>query len=84
VLERAIALVGSRLFGAGRVGSSLVVESVLRPSKPRRTLQSNKYKVSSMSMGQSLDVTAFPAMVEVLAQGKTLRCSKPICLFLFV
>jgi transcriptional regulator with GAF, ATPase, and Fis domain len=72
VLERAIALVGADYSALG----------VLDPAASRISLAAFKAAphASTGSIqglfdahGQSLDVTAFPAMVEVLAQGKTLR-----------
>ena len=72
VLERAIALVGADYSALG----------VLDPSGGRLSLAAFKAAphaaIESVqglidSHGKSLDITAFPAMVEVLAQGKTLR-----------
>jgi transcriptional regulator with GAF, ATPase, and Fis domain len=72
VLERAIALVGADYSALG----------VLDPAGGRISLAAFKAApeatISSVQglfdvYGQSLDVTAFPAMVEVLAQGKTMR-----------
>src|SRR5580765_8480526 len=72
VLERAIALVGADYSALG----------VLDPAGNRISLAAFKAaphasieQVQGLfdEHGQSLDVTAFPAMVEVLAQGKTLR-----------
>lgn len=72
VLERAIALVGADYSALG----------VLDPQANRISLAAFKAaphasieQVQGLldQHGQSLDVTAFPAMVEVLAQGKTLR-----------
>src|SRR6185369_13111528 len=72
VLERAIALVGADYSALG----------VLDPSGGRMSLAAFKAapeaSIGSVQglfdvYGQSLDVTAFPAMVEVLAQGKTMR-----------
>lgn len=72
VLERAIALVGADYAALG----------VLDPAERRISLAAFKaaphVTIDSVqelfeSHGQSLDVTEFPAMVEVLAQGKTLR-----------
>ena len=72
VLERAIALVAADYAALG----------VLDPAASRISLAAFKAAphASTDSIqglfeahGQSLDVTAFPAMVEVLAQGKTLR-----------
>src|ERR1051325_10039943 len=72
VLERAIALVGADYSALG----------VLDPAGGRMSLAAFKAApeatIGSVQglfdvYGQSLDVTAFPAMVEVLAQGKTMR-----------
>src|SRR5262245_24732081 len=72
VLERAIALVGADYAALG----------VLDPAGGKISLAAFKAApdaaVDSVqglfdAHGKSLDVTAFPAMVEVLAQGKTLR-----------
>jgi transcriptional regulator with GAF, ATPase, and Fis domain len=72
VLERAIALVGADYSALG----------VLDPAGGKINLAAFKAApdaaVDSIQglfdeHGKSLDVTAFPAMVEVLAQGKTLR-----------
>ncbi|HET8782874.1 MAG TPA: GAF domain-containing protein, partial [Pyrinomonadaceae bacterium] len=72
VLERAIALVGADYSALG----------VLDPAGGKINLAAFKAApdaaVDSVQglfdeHGKSLDVTAFPAMVEVLAQGKTLR-----------
>jgi transcriptional regulator with GAF, ATPase, and Fis domain len=72
VLERAIALVGADYSALG----------VLDPAGGKISLAAFKAApdaaVDSVqglfdAHGKSLDVTAFPAMVEVLAQGKTLR-----------
>jgi transcriptional regulator with GAF, ATPase, and Fis domain len=72
VLERAIALVGADYSALG----------VLDPAGGKISLAAFQAKpgaaVDSVqglfdAHGKSLDITAFPAMVEVLAQGKTLR-----------
>ena len=72
VLERAIALVGADYSALG----------VLDPDAGKINLAAFKaapdVEVEALQSlfdehGKSLDVTAFPAMVEVLAQGKTLR-----------
>jgi transcriptional regulator with GAF, ATPase, and Fis domain len=72
VLERAIALVGADYSALG----------VLDPTGGRISLAAFKAApeatIGSVQglfdvYGQSLDVTAFPAMVEVIAQGKTMR-----------
>ena len=72
VLERAIALVGADYSALG----------VLDPAGGKISLAAFKAAPDAAvdaiqelfdEHGKSLDVTAFPAMVEVLAQGKTLR-----------
>ncbi len=72
VLESAIALVGADYSALG----------VLDPAGGRISLAAFKAAphaaIDSVqglidTHGQSLDITAFPAMIEVLAQGKTLR-----------
>ena len=72
VLDRAIALVGADYSALG----------VLDPDAGKISLAAFKaapdVEVDALQSlfdehGKSLDVTAFPAMVEVLAQGKTLR-----------
>lgn len=72
VLERAIALVGADYSALG----------VLDPAGGKISLAAFKAAPGAAvdgiqglldEHGKSLDVTAFPAMVEVLAQGKTLR-----------
>ena len=72
VLERAIALVGADYSALG----------VLEPAGGKINLAAFKAAPNASvellqalfdQHGQSLDVRAFPAMVEVLAQGKTLR-----------
>jgi transcriptional regulator with GAF, ATPase, and Fis domain len=72
VLERAIALVGADYSALG----------VMDPAGGRITLAAFKAaphasteSVQSLieTYGQSLDVAQFPAMIEVLAEGKTLR-----------
>ena len=72
VLERAVALVGADYSALG----------VLDPAGGRISLAAFKAaphasieQVQGLldQHGQSLDVTAFPAMVEVLAEGKTLK-----------
>jgi GAF domain-containing protein len=71
VLERAIALVGADYCALG-VLDPAAAASVSPRSKPRRKRVESVQGLFD-AYGQSLDVTAFPAMVEVLAQGKTLR-----------
>ncbi len=72
VLERAIALVGADYSALGVLdpagGKINLAAFKSRPDAALDALQS-----LFDQHGQSLDVTAFPAMVEVLAQGKTLR-----------
>jgi len=72
VLQRAIALVGADYSALG----------VLDPAGGRITLAAFKAAPHAITdsvqglidaHGQSLDVTEFPAMMEVLAEGKTLR-----------
>jgi transcriptional regulator with GAF, ATPase, and Fis domain len=72
VLERAVALVGADYSALG----------VLDPAGGRISLAAFKAAPDAAidaiqglfdAHGKSLDVTAFPAMVEVLGQGKTLR-----------
>ena len=72
VLERAIALVGADYSALG----------VLDPAGGKISLAAFKAAPDAAvdaiqglldEHGKSLDITAFPAMVEVLAQGKTLR-----------
>src|SRR5437763_2126275 len=72
VLERALALVGADYCALG----------VLDSDEKRLTLAAFKAAPHAVTdsvrglietHGQSLDITAFPAMVEVLAQGKTLK-----------
>src|ERR1043165_2911160 len=76
VLERAIALVGADYSALG----------VLDPAASRISLAAFKAAPHATTdsiqglfdaHGQSLDVTAFPAMVDVLGQGKTLRLREP-------
>jgi transcriptional regulator with GAF, ATPase, and Fis domain len=72
VLERAIALVGADYSALGvldrAAGKISLAAFKTAPDADVETLQS-----LFDQHGQSLDVTAFPAMMEVLAQGKTLR-----------
>ena len=72
VLERAIALVGADYSALGvldPVGGRISLAAF--KAAPHASIE----QVQGLfdEHGQSLDVTAFPAMVEVLAQGKTLR-----------
>ena len=72
VLERAIALVGADYSALGvldRAASRISLAAF--KAAPHATTDSIQGLFDAH--GQSLDVTAFPAMVEVLAQGKTLR-----------
>jgi len=72
VLERAIALVGADYSALGvldrAAGKISLAAFKTAPDADVDALQS-----LFDQHGQSLDVTAFPAMMEVLAQGKTLR-----------
>ncbi|PYS42432.1 MAG: hypothetical protein DMF71_09275 [Acidobacteria bacterium] len=72
VLERALALVGADYCALG----------VLDSDEKRLTLAAFKAAPHAVTdsvrglietHGQSLDITAFPAMVEILSQGKTLK-----------
>ena len=72
VLERAIALVGADYAALGvldPVGSRISLAAF--KAAPHASI--DQVQGLFNEHGQSLDVTAFPAMVEVLAQGKTLR-----------
>jgi len=72
VLERAIALVGADYSALGvldPVGNRISLAAF--KAAPHASIE----QVQGLfdQHGKSLDITAFPAMVEVLAQGKTLR-----------
>ena len=72
VLERAIALLGADYAALGvldPVGGRISLAAF----KAAPHVETDSVQGLLASHGQSLDVTAFPAMVEVLAQGKTLR-----------
>lgn len=72
VLERAVALVGADYAALGvldPVGGRISLAAF--KAAPHVTTDSVQGLFDSY--GKSMDVTAFPAMVEVLAQGKTLR-----------
>ncbi|HEX6648420.1 MAG TPA: sigma 54-interacting transcriptional regulator [Pyrinomonadaceae bacterium] len=72
VLERAIALVGADYSAIGVMapaGSHISLAAF--KAAPEASIESVQGLLDAH--GKSLDVTAFPAMVEVLAQGKTLR-----------
>jgi GAF domain-containing protein len=72
VLERAVALVGADYSALGVLdpaGSRISLAAF--KAAPQAAIESVQGLLDSY--GKSLDVTAFPAMVEVLAQGKTLR-----------
>ena len=72
VLERAVALVGADYSALGVLdpaGNRISLAAFI--AAPHASIE----QVQGLfdQHGQSLDITAFPAMVEVLAQGKTLR-----------
>ena len=72
VLERAIALVGADYSALGVLdpaGGRLSLAAF--KAAPHAAIDSVQGLINTH--GQSLDITAFPAMIEVLAQGKTLR-----------
>jgi transcriptional regulator with GAF, ATPase, and Fis domain len=72
VLERAITLVGADYSALGvldPVGGRLSLAAF--KAAPHAAVDAVQGLIDTH--GQSLDITAFPAMVEVLAQGKTLR-----------
>lgn len=72
VLERAIALVGADYSALGVLDRDAGKIS-LAAFKAAPNASVDMLEGLFDEHGQSLDVTAFPAMVEVLAQGKTLR-----------
>lgn len=72
VLERAIALVGADYAALG-VLDPVEGRISLAAFKAAPHVTTDSVQGLFASHGQSLDVTAFPAMVEVLAEGKTLR-----------
>ena len=72
VLDRAVALVGADYSALGvldATGSRISLAAF--KAAPEASIESIQGLFDAH--GKSLDVTAFPAMVEVLAQGKTLR-----------
>ena len=72
VLDRAVALVGADYSALGvldAAGNSISLAAF--KAAPDASIESVQALFDAH--GKSLDVTAFPAMVEVLAQGKTLR-----------
>jgi len=72
VLERAIALVAADYSALG-VLDPVASRISLAAFKAAPHASTDSIQGLFEAHGQSLDVTAFPAMVEVLAQGKTLR-----------
>ncbi len=72
VLERAIALVGAD-YGALGVLDPLGGKISLAAFSAAPHAATDSVRGLIEAHGQSLDVTAYPAMVEVLAEGKTLR-----------
>jgi len=72
VLERAVALVGADYSALGVLDSTgSRISLVAFKAAPQAAIESVQGLLDAH--GKSLDVTAFPAMVEVLGQGKTLR-----------
>jgi transcriptional regulator with GAF, ATPase, and Fis domain len=72
VLERAVALVGADYSALGVMDRNANrINLAAFKASPHASIEQVQHLVEQH--GQSLDVTAFPAMVEVLAQGKTLR-----------
>jgi len=72
VLERAVALVGADYSALGVLdGNANRISLAAFKAAPHASIEQVQGLLDQH--GQSLDVTAFPAMVEVLAQGKTLR-----------
>ncbi len=72
VLERAIALVGADYSALGvldKAGGRITLAAF--KASPHATTDSVQGLIDTH--GQSLDVTQFPAMMDVLAEGKTLR-----------
>ncbi|PYS45865.1 MAG: hypothetical protein DMF68_20955 [Acidobacteria bacterium] len=72
VLERAIALVGAD-YGALGVLDHAGGRISLAAFKAAPHASTDSVRGLIDAHGQSLDITAFPAMMEVLAQGRTLR-----------
>jgi transcriptional regulator with GAF, ATPase, and Fis domain len=72
VLERAVALVGADYSALGVLDRNANRISLAAfKAAPHASIEQVQGLLDQH--GQSLDVTAFPAMVEVVAQGKTLR-----------
>jgi len=72
VLERAVALVGADYSALGVLDRNANRISLAAfKAAPHASIEQVQGLLEQH--GQSLDVTAFPAMVEVVAQGKTLR-----------
>jgi len=72
VLDRAITLLGADYSALG-VLDPVASRISLAAFKAAPHASTNSIQGLFDAHGQSLDVTAFPAMVDVLAQGKTLR-----------
>src|SRR6478609_1865512 len=72
VLERAVALVGADYSALG-VLDPVASRISLAAFKAAPHASTDSIQGLFEAHGQSLDVTAFPAMLEVVAQGKTLR-----------
>src|SRR5213080_4933881 len=72
VLERALALVGADYCALGVLDSDEKRIS-LAAFKAAPHARTDNVRGLIEAHGQSLDITAYPAMVEVLAQGKTLK-----------
>ncbi|MDQ2936856.1 MAG: sigma 54-interacting transcriptional regulator [Acidobacteriota bacterium] len=71
VLERAITLVGADYSALGVLDPKGLISLVAFKAAPHATTDGVQGLIDEH--GQSLDVTEFPAAVEVLAEGKTLR-----------
>src|SRR3989454_2294363 len=72
VLERALALVGADYCALGVLDSDEKRISLAAfKAAPHATTDNVRGLIEAH--GQSMDITAYPAMVEVLAQGKTLK-----------
>src|SRR5438445_13216052 len=72
VLERALALVGADYCALGVLDSDEKRIS-LAAFKAAPHARTDNVRGLIEAHGQSMDITAYPAMVEVLAQGKTLK-----------
>ena len=72
VLERALALVGADYCALGVLDSD-EKRLMLAAFKAAPHAVTDSVRGLIESHGQSLDITAFPAMVEILSQGKTLK-----------